>query len=284
MVSDVGAIVRPTIEVTFGDPFARVLALDARDTARLTRSLVATIMMYAGGVIAGFATTTDLHAFAADVLHVVIRARAVMEIDLAPLPPPPPEPPPEEKPPEPEAPPKEAPPPPAGAPPPAPAQAGKVLAADPDPDEPVDLTGNTFVQGTGDTFVGGVTSSTGTSKTAVREASPIGSADAPPSKPVTQGPPGPSKAREAKPLSGSWNDCGFPAEADIEQINNALVVLSVTVAAEGQAKNAAVIQDPGYGFGALAKRCALRKTYIPALDAAGSPTTATQVVRINFVR
>jgi protein TonB len=283
MVSDAGAIVRPTIEATLGDPFARVLALGARDRARFARSLVATLMMYAGGVVAGFATSTDLHAFAADVLHAVIRARSVLEIELAP---PPPEPPPEEKPPEPEEkPPKEEePPPPANAPPPAPAQAGKVLTADPDPDEPVDLTGNTFVQGTGDTFAGGVTSSTGTSKTAVREASPVGSADAPPSKAVAPGPAAPDRSREATPLSGSWNDCGFPAEADIEQINNARVVLSVTVSADGQAKSATVIQDPGYGFGALAKRCALRKSYRPALDRTGNSTTATQVVKINFLR
>jgi protein TonB len=283
MVSDGGAIVRPTIEATLGDPFARVLALGARDRGRFARSLVATLLMYAGGVVAGFATSTDLHAFAADVLHAVIRARSILEIELALPPPLPPEPPPEEKPPEPTAPPKEAPPPP-GAPPPAPAQAGKVLTADPDPDEPVDLTGNTFVQGTGDTFAGGVTSSTGTSKTAVRQASPLGSADAPPSKALAPGAAGPDRSREATPLSGSWNDCGFPAEADIEQINNARVVLSVTVSADGQAKSATVIQDPGYGFGALAKRCALRKSYRPALDRTGNTTTATQVVKINFLR
>ena len=174
--------------------------------------------------------------------------------------------------------------PPPAAPPPAPAQAGKVLTADPDPDEPVDLTGNTFVQGTGDTFVGGVTSSTGTSKTAVREASPIGSADAPPSKAVAPGAAGPDRSRGAMPLSGSWNDCGFPAEADIEQINNARVSLSVTVTPDGKAKSATILKDPGYGFGALAKRCALRKSYSPPLDRAGAPTTATQLVTINFTR
>jgi protein TonB len=283
MVSDAGAMMRPTIEAALGDPFARVLALGARDRSRLARSLVATLVMYAGGAIAGFATSTDLHAFGADVLRAVVRARSVLEIELEPPKPPPPEPPPEEKPPEAAAPPKEAPPPPT-APPPAPAQAGKVLAADPDPDEPVDLTGNTFVQGTGDTFAGGVTSSTGTSKSAVRGVtSPTGTPDGPPVKAVAVAATGPDRSRKAAPVSGSWN-CGFPAEADIEQINNTRVNVMVTVGADGQAKDVKVLQDPGYGFGALARRCALRMAYNPALDRNGTAVTATQVVNINFVR
>ncbi|HEX7669913.1 MAG TPA: energy transducer TonB, partial [Polyangiaceae bacterium] len=121
-------------------------------------------------------------------------------------------------------------------------------------------------------------------KTAVREASPIGSADAPSSKAVAQAPAGPNRSREAMPLSNGWDDCGFPAEADIEQINNAQATISVTVAADGRATSVSVIRDPGYGFGALAKRCALRKAYRPALDQAGNPTTATQVVKLNFKR
>src|SRR5262249_50071277 len=152
--------------------------------------------------------------------------------------PPPPPPTPTTPEPEPEVP-KEAPPPKAAAPqpatPPAAAQAGKVLTADPDPDEPVDLTGNGFVQGTGDTFAGGVTSSDGTSHTAVRDLGAAGSAEA-----VVGEKPGPKAptadlSRKAKPLSTGWDHCGFPAEADIEQINNATVTLVVTVDAEGHA-------------------------------------------------
>ena len=42
-------------------------------------------------------------------------------------------------------------------PPPAPAQAAKVLTQEPDPNEPVDLTGNTIVQGNADAYAGGFT-------------------------------------------------------------------------------------------------------------------------------
>ncbi|HVU02273.1 MAG TPA: energy transducer TonB [Polyangiaceae bacterium] len=284
MVTDAPAMGVSELE-PLGDPFARVLALGEKDGARLSQSLVAAAVLYVAGLVAGFATSTDLHAFAVDVHRAVLRAKTVLEIELQAPPPPPPEPPP----PEPakevpaEPPPKAAAPPPQ-APPPAPAQAGKVLTAEPDPDEPVDLTGNTFVQGNADSFAGGVTSSTGTSKTAVKEVSTAGVADGTgPVKPVAA-PTGPDLSRKATPASGSWNDCGFPAEADIEQVNNARVVISVTVGADGQARSANVVQDPGFGFGALARRCALRKSYNPALDRAGTPVTTTQIVTINFIR
>ena len=165
----------------------------------------------------------------------------------------------------------------------APAQAGKVLAADPDPDEPVDLTGNTFVQGDADNYVGGVTSSKGTGTKPVAAAVPSGTG--PPAPP----PPPPSApkqdlSRPAKPVSESWN-CGFPPEADIEQINYARVSIAVTVGADGTATNAALVSaDPGYGFGALAKRCAMRMRYEAARNKEGAAVTQTQVVNINFKR
>jgi hypothetical protein len=185
--------------------------------------------------------------------------------------------------------PKEAPPPKAAAlpatPPPA-AEAGKVLAADPDPDEPVDLTGDGFVQGTGDTFAGGVTTSSGTSHTAVRDLRAAGSAEpGAGTKPGPAAAPGRDLSRKAALLGGnSWDRCGFPAEADIEQINSARVSLAVTIDLDGHATSATVTQDPGYGFGALAKRCALRERYSPALNKTGEPVTATQTIIINFRR
>src|ERR1019366_6046615 len=51
---------------------------------------------------------------------------------------------------------------------PAPAQAAMVLTQEPDPNEPVDLTGNTIVQGNADSYAGGTTSANGTSNRAVR--------------------------------------------------------------------------------------------------------------------
>src|SRR5205814_854610 len=104
--------------------------------------------------------------------------------------------------------------------------------------------------------------------------------------PDKPGPKGTGKdlSRKADLLSHSWDRCGFPAEADIEQINNATVMIVVTVDAEGRATNATVTRDPGYGFGALAKRCALRERWSPPLDKTGQPVTATQNVTINFSR
>ncbi|HEY8943069.1 MAG TPA: energy transducer TonB, partial [Polyangiaceae bacterium] len=70
-------------------------------------------------------------------------------------------------------------------------------------------------------------------------------------------------------------DCGFPAEADIEGINYAVVTLAVTVGSDGRAKSVTVVKDPGYGFGKLARTCAVRKPYITALDPYGKPLTRT---------
>jgi protein TonB len=159
------------------------------------------------------------------------------------------------------------------------------MTAAPDPDEPVDLTGDGFVQGTGDTYAGGVTTTAGTSKSAVRDMHAIGAGtDAPTTAKVVSNAPRVDRSKAAAPLSGSWDHCGFPAEADIEQVNYARVSIAVTISADGHAQSANLIQDPGYGFGALAKRCALRERFSPALGKDGSPVTATQVITINFRR
>ena len=263
------------------DAFARMLAYDERSVLRFRVSFVLTVALYVALGVRGLAMSTGVGGFADSVLRILTQKHHA-EYEIEPPPPPPPEPPPPE--PEPEVP-KEAPPPRAVAmatPPPV-AQAGKVLTAD--PDEPVDLTGDGFVQGTGDTFAGGVTSSTGTSHTAVKDVQPIPSAEP---GPTTR--PGPvagarDMSRKAALLGGSsWDRCGFPAEADIEQINSARVSLVVTIDAEGHATGATVTQDPGFGFGALAKRCALRERYSPALNKAGEPVAGTQLITINFRR
>jgi protein TonB len=282
MVSTAETIRRPEHGTELGDPFARLLAADERGSQRFWLSLALTTVLYVALGVRGLLMSTGLGNFADGVLGVLQRAHHA-EFEIEPPPPPPPVPTTPE--PEPEVP-KEAPPPRAVvAPtaPPAAAEAGKVLTADPDPDEPVDLTGQGFVQGTGDTFAGGVTTSDGTSHTAVRDIRAAGSATA---ASVEGAPKGTGKdlSRKAALLSRSWDRCGFPAEADIEQINNATVTLVVTIDPTGRATNATVTRDPGYGFGALAKRCALREPWSPPLDKAGQPVTATQTVTINFTR
>jgi protein TonB len=157
-----------------------------------------------------------------------------------------------------------------------------VLTADSDPDEPVDLTGNTFVQGDADGYVGGVTAGKGTGTQAVTSAVPSGTG--PPAPPPPPPAPKQDLSRAATPVSANWS-CGFPPEADIEQINYARVSIAVTVGSDGTATNAALVSaDPGYGFGALAKRCAMRMRYEAARNKDGAAVTQTQVVNINFKR
>jgi protein TonB len=219
-----------------------------------------------------------------ELTHVVQKGmhdRLYSQVDLAEdkPPPPPPPPPPQEK--EPEPPPpaaRAAPPPPSeAAKPPAAAEAGKVLTAEADPDEPVDLTGDGFVSGAGDRFAGGVTASTGSSKKAVRsaQASPTGTGTG---IKAPAAPPAPSvdRSRSAGPAPGAaWADCGFPPEAEAEDINFQKVLISVTVRTDGTARSVTVLQDPGYGFGTWARKCALRKTYQVAQDASGTPVEQT---------
>jgi protein TonB len=267
------------------DALAKMLATDERGALRFRVSLALTIALYVALGVRGLAMSTGLGNFADSVLRVLTKSHHA-EFEIEPPPPPPPEPTTPE--PEPEEVPKEAPPPKAAAAPAAPpaaAQAGQVMTADPDPDEPVDLTGDGFVQGTGDTFAGGVTTGNGTSKTAVRDLRAAGTAEASSGTKPGAAVGGPDRSRKASLLGGnSWDRCGFPAEADIEQINTARVTLVVTVDADGRATNATVTQDPGYGFGALAKRCALRERWSPAQNREGSSIVATQTITINFRR
>lgn len=182
---------------------------------------------------------------------------------------------------------KEATPPPETPPaPPAAAEAAKVLTADPDPNEPVDMT-NTIVQGNADKYAGGQSANTGTSKTAVTNMAaqpngvPGGTGTAPaPAAPRVD------RSRKAGLLGSSdWTDCPFPAEADAEQIDQAFVLIQVRVKPDGNPETVTVVQDPGHGFGREARKCAMRKKYTNALDADGNAVPAvTNPFRVRFER
>ena len=170
------------------------------------------------------------------------------------------------------------------------AEAGKLLTAEPDPDEPLNLTGEGFITGNGDRYAGGTTAAGGTSKTAVgdRGAKAGGQKGGTGTKPgpAGGGAPAADRSRPAGLIGGgNWNDCGFPAAADMEQIDYAVVTIAVTVDASGRAKNVSVLSDPGYGFGALARSCAFRKSYTPGYDKAGQPVAkTTPPIRVRFTR
>ncbi len=279
------------------DPMSRVLATGPRIPVAVT---VAAAVFLHVGVAAGATAAAmfeEIFAWQRGIRDVIAYRLSQYEIEIDKEPPPPePEPEPEPPPPEPEVKEVKEPPPeakpvkedtPQPEPPPQPAQAGKILASDPDPNEPVDLT-DSFVQGSADTYAGGQTSSTGTSKKAIYNPAaantgvPGGTGTAP-------APPVVRKEDKSRPpgLLGSvdWNDCPFPAEADAEQIDQAFVMIQVRVRPDGSPESVTVLQDPGHGFGREARKCAMRKKFSPGLDPDGRPVMGTtKPFRVRFER
>jgi outer membrane biosynthesis protein TonB len=279
----------PSPESTRRDPLAAVLGLGG-DAARVgvALGLLGALLLHGAAGVQAAANLYEAENFAARVAEYV-KNNLQLQIDIDSTPPPPP-PPPAPPPPEPE--PEKAPPPPPPQaanepppPPPAPAEAGKVLTSDPDPDAPVDLTGDGFVTGNGE-FKGGITSSTGTAKTAVRDlkaqpgGAPAGTGTGP--APVVKGPEK-DLSRSAAPASLNWQDCGFPAEAQLDGVEFGVVQLVVTVGSDGRAKSVNILKDPGSGFGNHARQCAMRRAFTPALDKNGQPiVSSTPPITVKF--
>jgi len=72
---------------------------------------------------------------------------------------------------------------------------------------------------------------------------------------------------------------------EADQIDDAVVVVTVMVDTTGRASKVEVLADPGHGFGREARRCALREVYVPGLDRDGRPTaSATKSIRVRFSR
>ncbi len=174
-------------------------------------------------------------------------------------------------------------------PPPAPAEAGDILTAGDEQDDPTDLTRFAIVTKKGSKSTGGgFTSGKGTSKTPVHNpyAKPGGKIGGTGTGPVKSSTPKAKNRSRAPGLVGgrSWN-CPFPPQADLEQVDRATAVIAVTVGADGRAKSVRVISDPGFGFGAAAKRCAYGRRYQTGLDSSGKAITATMPpVRVHFRR
>jgi protein TonB len=263
----------------YDDPMSKVLGLDSK-----TSSLGAWFGFTSGSMLllVGLMALTSVVAWM-HTMHARLARADPEEIEVvkedAP-PPPPPKAEPENKP-EPAA----IPPPRAReAPPPAPAQAAKVLTQEPDPNEPVDLTGNTIVQGNAEAYAGGFTASQGTNANAVHTmAAPSGvPGGTGPVRPAPQV--GPDRSR---PLSlsggGEWN-CPFPPEADTAQIDEAYVTMQMDVRADGSPAAVRLMSDPGNGFGREARRCAMGKRFPPALDHDGIPIAGTGTVKVHFTR
>jgi len=156
----------------------------------------------------------------------------------------------------------------------------RVLAHDPAvANDPVDFTGGAFVVGGAATFPGGVTSAQGKGVRpgTTTDPSATGAGDAGRGR-------APSRARPVSLDQAAWS-CPWPAEADAEQVNEKTVVLRVRVKADGRAEAVDVLSDPGFGFGAAARACALITRFEPARDAGGQPIAALSApIRVHFSR
>ena len=152
-----------------------------------------------------------------------------------------------------------------------PAPAGQLAAVS---QEPADFTGTAFIVGSGTSYAGGTTTSSGNSRKAA-----LG-----PEAPRSALSKARSRARAVSLDQSAWN-CPWPAEADAEQVNEQTVVLQASVRADGRTEHVDVLSDPGYGFGAAARLCALRTRFEPARDMAGQPIAAqSPAIRVHFFR
>src|SRR5690606_6565593 len=93
---------------------------------------------------------------------------------------------------------------------------------------------------------------------------------------------GPDLSRQARYTGGRLRNCGFPPEADVAQINHMKIVIVVTIGADGKPTAVSALNDPGYGFVARARRCALADKFEPALSKSGKPIASTVTMTVTF--
>jgi protein TonB len=155
-----------------------------------------------------------------------------------------------------------------------PAKAGQIVAAAPDP---IDFTGSAFIVGSGPSYAGGATTSTGIGRKPAL--GPVGPGDTGRPAAAVR-----SRARAVSLDQSAWN-CPWPAEADAQQVDEQTVVLRANVRADGKADDVDVVTDPGFGFGSAARLCALATHFEPARDANGQPIAAqSPPIRVHFFR
>lgn len=197
--------------------------------------------------------------------------QATLQRAAPPLPPPPPP-----EPPPPVRPPVAARTPRASRAPPAPAQSGRVIAQQPAPSGPADLTGFDLVVGQGETYAGGYSSAKGTSQNAV--ADPNAKIGGVPDAPTSD------LSRAATPFRSDWS-CPWPEESQDSETRDARVTIRVSVTRDGTPSTVEVLSAPPGGFAGAARRCAQGERYRPALDASGRPVAGdTHLVNVHFQR
>jgi hypothetical protein len=70
-------------------------------------------------------------------------------------------------------------------------------------------------------------------------------------------------------FGGEWPSCPFPKEADAKRIEEGFAVIRVYVASDGHPEQVELQNDSGYGFGEAASSCAMKQTYVAAVDGSG---------------
>jgi protein TonB len=215
-------------------------------------------------------------------------AQALLEVELAREPPPeakPPEPPPPVQPepiklkiakpappPVPETEPERAPA--QETPPPAAAQAGAAVVQN---EQAKETPSDTLVTGNGVSYAGGTTERGGTASEAVSAPNaraagvPDGKGDAPV-----------DRSRAPRLATGTDWSCPFPAEAEEDGVDHALVGLEVEIAPSGAVLAVTIQSDPGSGFGREARSCALKKHWLPGLDKNGQPIQQKHRLNVTF--
>ncbi|MFI5308934.1 MAG: TonB family protein [Polyangiales bacterium] len=252
----------------------------ARTRLRFLLAALAALLAHGSLVLWARGTEQSLESWATELalrVHAELSKEELVELSK-PLPPPPPAPPPPVPPPavrEKLAEPRRTAPPSAPSPP---AAAAAIVAAEPAPNAPLDLTGETFVTGNANAYAGGVTSGTGTSRTPVRAVVPASAAARLPR------PSRPDLSSKVALQEQDWQ-CPWPREAEGEPIDEQVVILRVVVRPDGSAESAALVHGPGHGFGEAALACALRTRFTPGHGRDGEPVTQqSPPIRVRFTR
>ena len=165
------------------------------------------------------------------------------------------------------------------------APAATVLARDPWPRAPVDMTAESFVVGSVKGYSGGVTAPDSTSTVPYQKRGPsAGTAAGGAASGNGAASTGPSRLAAVGLASQSWS-CPWPSEAVPLSIDEETVVIRVVVRPDGTAESVAVVADPGHGFGQAAASCAMRTLFAPARADGGEPVRAISApIRVRFTR
>ncbi len=146
---------------------------------------------------------------------------------------------------------------------PAVAAAGKVIAAAPTPEQPLDMTSFDMVIGKGNVYSGGATAASGTSLTAVTDAM-AGARGT-----------GPSRTRLAAPARKDWA-CAWPQEEEENtELRTVRVLIAVHVNRDGEPLSVEILGPAAAPFERAVRQCALNEPYVSARDESGHAVAAT---------